>query len=45
MVHALRTELGTERGTVCQVAHQPGYGIESVPSWVRQANVDVGHAP
>ena len=41
MAHALRTE----RGTVCRVAHQPGYRVESIRSWVRQPNVDVGHAP
>src|SRR6478736_248019 len=41
MAHALRTE----RGTVCRVAHQPGYRVESIRSWARQPNVDVGHAP
>jgi hypothetical protein len=36
MVRTFRTELGTtEHGTVCRVAHQPGNGIESIPSWVR----------
>ncbi len=28
-----------------RVAPQPGYGIESIRSWVRQANIDVDHAP
>ncbi len=34
MVRALRAELGTEQGTVAQVAHQLGYGVEPVRSWV-----------
>jgi transposase len=45
MVRALRAELGTEHGTVYRVAQQLGYGIESVRSWVRQADIDEGHAP
>src|SRR3977135_3341673 len=45
MVRTLRAELGTEHGTVQRVARQLGYGIESVRSWVRQADIDDGHAP
>ncbi|MFL0285124.1 IS3 family transposase [Mycobacterium sp. SMC-21] len=45
MVRALREELGTDHGTVQRVARQLGYGIESVRSWVRQADIDDGHAP
>uniref|UniRef100_A0A5Q5BFS3 Transposase IS3/IS911 n=5 Tax=Mycobacteriaceae TaxID=1762 RepID=A0A5Q5BFS3_MYCSS len=45
MVRTLREELGTEQGTVTRVAHQLGYGVESVRSWVRQADIDDGHAP
>ena len=45
MVRALRTELGTEHGTVQRVALQLGYGIESVRTWVRQADIDDGYAP
>jgi transposase-like protein len=43
MVRALRAELGTEHGTVQRVARQLGYGVESVRSWVRQADIDDGH--
>jgi len=45
MVRTLREELGAEQGTVTRVAHQLGYGVESVRSWVRQADIDDGHAP
>lgn len=43
MVRTLRAELGTEHGTVQRVATQLGYGIESVRTWVKQADVDDGH--
>jgi transposase len=39
MVRTLRSELGTEQGTVSRVARQLGYGVESVRSWVRQADI------
>lgn len=42
MVRTLRAELGTSQGTVQRVADQLGYGIESVRSWVRQADIDDG---
>jgi transposase len=45
MVRALRTELGTEHGTVHRVARQLGYGIDSVRAWVRQADIDDGYTP
>jgi transposase-like protein len=45
MVRTLRAELGTEHGTVKRVADQLGYGVESVRLWVRQADIDDGHAP
>jgi transposase-like protein len=45
MVRTLRAELGTEQGTVSRVARQLGYGVESVRSWVHQADIDDGHAP
>lgn len=44
-VRALRAELGTGHGTVQRVARQLGYGVESVRSWVRQADIDDGYAP
>lgn len=37
MVRTLREELGTGQGTVMWVAHQLGYGVESVRSWVRSS--------
>jgi transposase len=45
MVRTLRAELGTEHGTVHRVARQLGYGVESVRSWVRQADIDDGYSP
>ena len=45
MVRTLRAELGAEHGTVQRVARQLGYGVESVRSWVRQADIDDGYAP
>lgn len=45
MVRTLRAELGTEHGTVARVARQLGYGVESVRSWVRQADIDDGYEP
>lgn len=45
MVRTLRTELGSEQGTVQRVADQLGYGTESVRLWVKQADIDDGHAP
>src|SRR5215210_7533313 len=44
MVRALRAELGIDHGTVQRVATQLGYGTESVRLWVRQADIDDGHA-
>ena len=43
LVRTLRSELGTEHGTVQRIASQLGYGVESVRMWVRQADIDDGH--
>lgn len=43
MVRTLQAELGTDQGAVQRVAMQLGYGVESVRSWVKQADVDDGH--
>ena len=45
LVRQLRAELGTEHGTVYRVANQLGYGVESVRSWVRRADIDEGFSP
>ena len=45
MVRTLRPETGGEHGTVKRVADQLGYGVESVRQWVRQADIEEGHAP
>lgn len=45
MVRTLRAELGSDHGTIQRVAGQLGYGVESVRSWVRQADIDDGYAP
>jgi transposase len=45
MVRQLRKELGTSQGTIQRVAEQLGYGVESVRTWVRQADIDSGEAP
>jgi transposase len=45
MVRALRAELNTDHGTVHRVARQLGYGVESVRSWVRQADIDDWYSP
>ena len=42
MVRSLRAELGTSQNTVNRVATQLGYGVESVRSWVKQADIDDG---
>lgn len=45
MVRTLRAELGVTQGTVQRVATQLGYGVESVRTWVKQADVDDGVVP
>jgi transposase len=45
MVRSLRAETGTTSGTVRRVAEQLGYGVESVRSWVKRADIDEGGVP
>ena len=45
LVRQLRAEIRTEHGTIQRVAAQLGYGVESVRSWVRQADIDDGQKP
>ncbi len=42
MVRSLRAETGMSTGSVRRVAEQLGYGVESVRSWVKQADIDEG---
>ena len=41
-VRQLRKELGTTHGTIQRVADQIGCGVESLRTWVRQADIDDG---
>lgn len=45
LVRKIRAETGQKHGAVQRVADQLGYGLESVRSWVRQADIDDGAAP
>ena len=42
LLRTLREELGEERGCAKRVADQLGFGVESVRTWVRQADIDDG---
>lgn len=45
LVRLRREETGESHGSVKAVADQLGFGIESVRSWVRQADIDDGVKP
>jgi len=45
LVRRLRSETGQRHGSVKRVAEQLGYGVESVRTWVRQADIDEGVTP
>ncbi len=45
LVRQLRKELGTRHGTVQRVADQIGCGVESLRTWVKQADIDEGVEP
>jgi transposase-like protein len=42
MVRSLQVETGMSHGAVKRVARQLGYGVESVRSWVTQADIEEG---
>jgi transposase len=45
MVFQLREETGEKHGSVKRVAAQLDVGVESLRSWVKQAEVDAGERP
>ena len=45
LVRLRREETGESHGSVKAVADQLGFGVESVRSWVKQADIDDGAKP
>jgi transposase len=45
LVRQLRKELGMSHGTIQRVAEQIGCGVESLRTWVKQADIDEGVEP
>jgi len=45
LVMQLREELGYEHGTIQRIAGQLGCGVESLRTWVKQADIDGGVKP
>ena len=45
LLRQLRKELGTTHGTIRRVADQIGCGVESLRTWVKQADIDEGVEP
>ena len=45
MVRQLRAETGQTHGTIQRVADQVGCGVQSLRTWVKQAEVDAGEQP
>lgn len=45
MVHHLRREDPADHGVITRVARQPNVGVESLRTWVKQADIDAGERP
>lgn len=45
LVRKLRKELGASHATIQRVADQIGCGVESMRTWVKQADIDEGVEP
>ena len=45
MVHQLRREDPADQGVITRVARQLNVGVESLRTWVKQAEIDAGDRP